>query len=178
MEVRNTQILNTSIKENSADNGDPTPTFSKVIRQELSDDSSANIYSRCCLKFTCDAVVTESPNFMNLGLLPVHTSDEIKSLSIPATIIGRSTDGSNWFLPGHLIGEVIAARMIRTRPEQKYSSKNDFETRRENQYFERQNISMSRPPLDSNPFGINTTNGATSPIDSIPVGTETPEPTP
>ena len=42
--------------------------------------------------------------------------------------------------------------------EHNYSSKNDFETRRENQDFERQNISMSQPPLDSTPFGTNTTN--------------------
>ena len=37
---------------------------------------------------------------------------------------------------------------------------------------------MSRPPLDSNPLGTNTTNKKTSPIDSIPVGTKIPDPTP
>ena len=37
---------------------------------------------------------------------------------------------------------------------------------------------MSRPPLDSNPFGTNTTNITTSPIYPIPVGTRMPEPTP
>ena len=36
---------------------------------------------------------------------------------------------------------------------------------------------MSQPPLDSNRFGKNTTNGKTSPIDLIPVK-NTPEPTP
>ena len=37
---------------------------------------------------------------------------------------------------------------------------------------------MSRPTLDSAPFGTSTTNGTTSPIDSIPVGGETPYFTP
>ena len=37
---------------------------------------------------------------------------------------------------------------------------------------------MSRLPLDSTPLGTNTTNGTTSHINSIPVGTKTPEPTP
>ena len=46
------------------------------------------------------------------------------------------------------------------------------------QDFGRQNDSMNRPPLDSNPLGTNTTNGTTSPRDSIPVGAKSPEPTP
>ena len=37
---------------------------------------------------------------------------------------------------------------------------------------------MSQPILDSTTIGTNTTNGKMSPIDSIPVGTKTPEPTP
>ena len=56
-----------------------------------------------------------------------------------------------------------------TRPEKNYSYKTYFETRRENQDFGRQNISMSRPPLDSAPFGTNATNRTTSSIESIPV---------
>ena len=115
---------------------------------------------------------------MNLGLSAVHTSDELRSFSIPATIIKIPADGYNWILSGHIIGEVTAARTSRTRSEQNCSSKTDFETRRENQYFERQNISMSRPPLGSTPFGTNTTNRTTSSIDSIPVGTKIPETTP
>ena len=62
--------------------------------------------------------------------------------------------------------------------KQNYSSKTNFETRRKNQYFERQNKSTSRPSLDLNPFGANMTNRTTSPIDSITVATKTPEPTP
>ena len=37
---------------------------------------------------------------------------------------------------------------------------------------------MSRPPLVLTPFGTNTTNGTTSPIDLIPAGIKAPDPTP
>ena len=88
--------------------------------------------------------------------------------------------GYNWLLPGHRIGEVTLDRVSRTRSEKNYNSKSDFETRRGgvvNQAFRRQNDSMSQPPLESTHFSINTTNGTTSPINSIPVGTKFPEPT-
>ena len=68
--------------------------------------------------------------------------------------------------------------MSATRSEQNYSYKNDFQNWRENQDFGRQNILMSRPPLDSTPIVTNTINGKMSPIDSIPVRTKTPDPTP
>ena len=68
--------------------------------------------------------------------------------------------------------------MSRTRSKKNYSSKMNFETRRENQDFERQENSTSRPPLDSTPFGNKVTNIPTSPINSIIVGTKTPEPMP
>ena len=178
MEVRNAQPFHTSINGNSSKNGDPTSTFSKVIVHELSDDFSADVYFRCWVNFTHDAVLTEIPNFMNMGLSSVHTSDEPRSLSIPTTRIRRPTDRYNCLPPGHIIGEVTADRMSRTGSEQIYSSKTDFETRREHQDFERQNISMSQPPLDSTPFGKNTTNRTTSPIDSIPVRTKTLYPKP
>ena len=84
-EVRNTQPFHTSINGNSSENGDPTPTYSKVIGQELSDDSGDGIYSRCRANFRCYAVVTKSSNFKNLGLSAVHISDELGSFSTPAT---------------------------------------------------------------------------------------------
>ena len=36
---------------------------------------------------------------------------------------------------------------------------------------------MIRPPLYSTPFGTNTTNRITSPIDLVPIRTEIPDPT-
>ena len=130
MEVRNDQPFHTSINVNSAKNGDPTPTFSKLIGRELSNESSADIYSHCRVNFTRDAALTKIPNFMNLGLSSVQTSDELGSFNIPATRIRRPTDVSNWLPSGHLIGVVTADRMNRTRSEKNYSSKTYFETRR------------------------------------------------
>ena len=37
---------------------------------------------------------------------------------------------------------------------------------------------MSLPTLDSTPLDTNNNKGTTSPIESIPVGTKTPQPTP
>ena len=46
------------------------------------------------------------------------------------------------------------------------------------QDFGRKNDPMSRPTLDSTNIGTNATNRTTSPIDSIPVRTKMPDPTP
>ena len=118
---------------------------------------------------------------MNLGMSSIHTSYELRSIFIPTTRIGLQTDGSNWLLPGHPIGEVTENRLSGTRSEQNYNSKIDFETSRGgvvNKDFGRQNNSMSLPPLDLTPIGTNMNNATTSPSDSIPVGTKLPEPTP
>ena len=73
MEVRNAQIFHTSINGDLTKNGDSTTTFSKVIKQELSYDYSADIHSLCWVNFTCNSVRTEIPNFINLGLPAVYT---------------------------------------------------------------------------------------------------------
>ena len=90
---------------------------------------------------------------MHLGLPAINTANELGSFVKSATRFERPTDGSNWLFPGHIIGEVTAAIMSATRLETKYSYKTDFEIRTENQDFGRHNISMSRPPLESTPFG-------------------------
>ena len=133
------------------------------------------------MNLTCDAIITESPNFMNMELSYVHTLYEIGSVFIPTTVIRRPTDVSNWLPLVHRIVGITADRVSGTRSEQNYNSKSDFETRRGgvvNKYFGRQNNSMSRPPLTSTPLGTNTNNRTTSPINSITVGTKFPEPTP
>ena len=123
-------------------------------------------------------VLTKIPNFMNLGISSVHASDELGSFSIRTTRIGRAIHGSKWLPPRHLIGKVTVYRMSRTSSEQNYISKTDFETRRKNQYFGCQNISMNQPHLGSTLLGTNLNNRKTSPIESIPFGTKMPEATP
>ena len=137
VEVRDAQIFNTSINGNLTNNGDPTPTFSKVIGKELSHKSSVGIYLSCRVNFMRNVVGTEIPDFMHLGLPAVNASDELGSFGTPATRVGRPIYGSNWCVPGHVFGEATAVGVSGTRSEKNYSSKTDFETRRENQDFGR-----------------------------------------
>ena len=177
-EVRYDQPLDTSIHGVYEKHRDPEPTWSKIIGHKLSEKSSADVYLLCPMNLARDAVLAESPNFIGLGLSYINTSDELGSVFIPATRILRPMYGFNCLPPGHIIGEVTEDRVIRTRSVQNYSSKTDFETRRENQYFGRQNNYMSRPPLDLTPRGTKTTNVRTSTIYSIPVRPKTPDPMP
>ena len=146
-EVREAQPLDTSINRISSKHRDPAPTWSKVICCKFTNKSSADVYSRYRMNLTRNAFLTKIPNFMNMGIFSVRTSYELRSVFIPTTIIRRPTDGSNWLLPDHCSGEVTAEIVSRTGSEQKYNAKTDFETRKENQYFGRQNNSMSQPPL-------------------------------
>ena len=178
VEIGDTQKFDTSIDGNLAENGDSAPIFSKVIRRELSHNSSADIYLRCRAEFMIIAVGTKAPEIMHLGIPAANASDELRSFVTPATRFGRTEDGSNWSARVHIFGEVTAAEMSRTRSEQNYSHKTDFESRKENQDFGHQNISMSQPPLKSTTFGMNTTRRTISSIESIPIRTKTPEPAP
>ena len=74
--------------------------------------------------------------------------------------------------------EATAVGMRETRSEQYNSYKNYFQIWRENQDFGHQHIPMSRPPLHSTPNGTKTTNGIMSQLESIHIGTKTPESTP
>ena len=143
------------------------------------------------MNFASDTVLSESTNFMDLGLSSVDTTDEIGTVFDPTTIIGLATHGSNWLPRNYRISEATADRVRRTESKHSSNLKSVFETRRDkvvDQYFGRQNdymsrphlesTSMGRPPLDSPLLGTNTNNGKKSPIDLIPVGTKTLDPTP
>ena len=51
--------------------------------------------------------------------------------------------------------------MSAAKSDDKYNYKIYFEIWRDNQEFERQNISMSQPPLDLTPIDMNTKNART-----------------
>ena len=129
------------------------------------------------MDFTSNAIRTEASDFVHLGLLYVNAPDVLRSFVYPATRFGGPTDGFNYSAPSNIFGEVIVIGMSGTRSEQNNRYKTDFETRRENQDFGRQNISMSQPPLDSTTFGTNITNRTMSPIDSISIREKTLDPT-
>ena len=176
--IRDDQPLDTSINGNYSEHRDPAPIFSKLIGRKFIDESSADVNSRFRMNFGSDTVLTKSPNFVNLGLASVHISDGLRSVFITTNIIRTPKDSSNWIPTSHRIGEVALDRVIRAGSEQDYNAKTDFKTRRENQDFGRQNNSTCRPHLDLTTLGMNTINGTTSPIDSIPVEKKTPDPTP
>ena len=111
------------------------------------------------MDFTSNTVRNEAPTFVNLGLLSVNASDEFNTFGTPATRVRRPTDGPHWSVPDLVFGEATAVGMSWTRSELDYSYRTDFQNWRENQDFGCQNISMSRPPLDSGPISMNTTNG-------------------
>ena len=115
---------------------------------------------------------------MNFELSYANTTDEMGSVFIPTARVGRPIDGSNWIPPEYDISEATADRVSKTMANNGYNFKSDFETRKDIQYFGRQNDPMSPPTFDSTPFGKKTTNGTTSPIESITFKKKMPEPTP
>ena len=175
---RNTRKFNASVDDILPNAKDSTSIFSKVLGQELSGSLSNNIYLRCWMDFTSNVIGTKAPNIVNLGLSDVNLFVEFNAFGTPDTRVRRPTDVSHWSTPGHVFLEATLVRMSGTRSELNYSYKTNFGIRRENQDFGRRNNLMSQPPLESPRFGTNTTNITTSPIDLIPVGRKTPDPTP
>ena len=78
-------------------------------------------------------------------------------------------DGYHWRAPDHILGGTTVVVMSAENSDYDYNYKTDFEIWRENKEFERQNISRSQPPLDSDPIDMNTTNEKMSHLDLTPV---------
>ena len=176
--IRDTQKFDTSVDRSLGNDEDCTFIFSKVIGNELSHSSSANLYLQYWVDFASNAVRTKAPHFVYLGLLTVNASNEVNIFGTPDTKTRRHTDGNHWYATDHVFGKATAVGMSATRSELDYSYETGFQNWRANQDFGRQNILMSRPPLDSTDIGTNMTNRKTSPIDLIPIGTKMPEPMP
>ena len=176
--IRDADPLDNSINGIYSEHKDLVPIFSKVIGCKFTNKSSANVNSHCWTNIRTDAYLTKNPNFVNLGLVSIHTSEKLGSVLIPTTIIITQTGYPNWIPDSHSIVEVAADRVIRIGSEQNYNDKTDFKTWRINQDFGRQNNSISQTHLNSSPIGTDITKGTTSPIDSITFGTTTPKPTP
>ena len=116
-EVSNAEPFNTSINGIYSKHRDSESTWSKLTGSKLSNKSSVDVYLRCRMNLLRETVLTKIPNFMDLGLSSVHTTDELGSVFIPTTRIGSLTHGTNWLLPGHCISEDTADRVSGTRPE-------------------------------------------------------------
>ena len=94
-EVRNSEPLDDSINKNPTKHRDPTSSWSKVIGSKTFTNESADAYTNSRMNFGSDTVFSKSPNLMDLGLLSVNTTDEVGSVFVPTTRIGRPADGSN-----------------------------------------------------------------------------------
>ena len=116
-----------------------------------------------------NVVQTKAPQFVDLGLPVINTFNEISVIGTSATRIQSPTDVSHWTAPDHVFSEAAAVGMSAEKSDHEYSYKTDFEIWRENQDFERQNILMSQPPLDSTPIVTNTKNVTTSHLDWITI---------
>ena len=53
------------------------------------------------MDFASNSVVAESPNFLDLGLLPDNTADELKSVIGPTTSVEGLKDNSDWLASRH-----------------------------------------------------------------------------
>ena len=85
---------------------------------------------------------------MDFGLSPANTPDKLNSVIVPTTRVIGLTNGSDWIWPRHDIEEVTAERVSKKSVQRLYL-KNEFETMKEVQNFEWENISMTRPTLDN-----------------------------
>ena len=94
---RKDEPFDASINGFSDVNGHSTSYFSGVISLEAVSGDVADVNGRKRMKFASNSVVAESPKFVDLRLLPAHTTDKLKSVIFPDTISGGLTDKSDWF---------------------------------------------------------------------------------
>ena len=106
------------------------PIWSKVISIKTFTNESAEVYARSQMKLGSDTVLSKIPNFMDLGLLSVNTTNELGCVVISTIISRRPTDGAYWLPPGHYINEAAVDRVIGTKAKNHLNFKSEFETRR------------------------------------------------
>ena len=129
------------------------------------------------MDFASNVVGTEAPNLEDFGLPSVNALEEVNIFSNPANRIIRAYVRNPLVYSESCSGKATVVGMSATRSELDYSYKTDFQNWKENQYFGRQNILMSQPPLDSTTIDTNTTDRTMSQIELIPIK-KTPEITP
>ena len=80
------------------------------------------------MNFASNAVFGKNAKFVDLGVLPVHTADKLKSDIGPATRAGGLTDNSNGLATGHGIAKVTADRVSEAKAYSDYIINSEFET--------------------------------------------------
>ena len=110
------------------------------------------------MNFADDPVPTQTLQFMDLGFSNINVLYERSGLSTPATRIKSPTYGCHCSAPDRVFGESTVVGINSDKSDHDYNYKTEFQILRENQEFERQNVLMSRPPLDLTHIGTNTKN--------------------
>ena len=154
--VRQSQKLDAAIDGKFSNNCYATSIFSNIIGDKLSDGSSRDLYTRCKMNLTTDPVKTKTPQFVDFGLATINALYEGSGISTPTTIIRRPIYGDHWNTLNNIFGETIVVGLSEVKSDYDYNYKTDFQNLKTNQEFVRQNILMSRPPLDSTPIGKKT----------------------
>ena len=93
------------------------------------------------MNFASNAVFGENPKFVDLGLLPAHTANKLKSVIGPATRAGGLTDNSDGLTSRHGISKVAANIVSEAKAYSDYIKKSEFETMK---FFEIRNDSVTR----------------------------------
>ena len=91
----NAEPFDASINGFSAVNVHSKYYFSGVIGLGEVSAEVADVNLRKRMNFTSNSVLGKTPKFVDLGLLPAHTTDKLKSVIKPATRAGGLTDHSN-----------------------------------------------------------------------------------
>ena len=146
--AKNSKPLDTPIIGFSAVHGQSTSILIKVIGLKTVLGESADVYARRMMDFARNSVISKSPNFMDLGLLPAHTMDKLDSVIDPATRVEGLKDGSDWLASMHGCKEVTVGRVSEAKVYSDYIKKSEFETTK---VFERGNISVT-PPTENIPL--------------------------
>ena len=109
--ARNAEPLEAPINRISAVHGHSTSIFSKLIGPKTVSGEIDDVYARKRMDFASNSVVAESPNFLDLGLLPANIADKLESIISPTTIVKGLTDSSNWLASRHGCKEVTVGEV-------------------------------------------------------------------
>ena len=118
--TRNAEKLKTSIDGFFADDRVLKPIFSNVVGCKFADNCIVNVNLPCRMNSGSNVVFTQNPNFINLGIASVNTTDKLGSIRNPTTRVGRPTSRSNRIRHGHDIEEATSDRVSETRSHSEY----------------------------------------------------------
>ena len=93
------------------------------------------------VNFASNSVFGKNPKFVDLGLLPAHTADKLKSIFVSTTRARGLTDNSDRLTSSHGIEKVTADRASEAKAYSDFIKNSEFETMN---VFEFENNSKTR----------------------------------